>query len=97
MIRRPPRATRTDPLFPYATLFRSIRINAISPGVVDTQMMRLYLATVDYTLDALASAQPIGRPADPFEIAAATLWLCSPAASYVVGQAIPVDGGITAQ
>src|SRR3546814_652508 len=74
-----------------------IRINAISPGVVDTQMMRRYLATVDYTLDALASAQPIGRPADPFEIAAATLWLCSPAASYVVGQAIPVDGGITAQ
>jgi NAD(P)-dependent dehydrogenase (short-subunit alcohol dehydrogenase family) len=40
--------------------------------------------------------QPIGRPGRPEEVAAAALWLCSPAASLVLGVALPVDGGFTA-
>ena len=41
--------------------------------------------------------QPIGRLSRPGEIAAPVLWLCSPGASFVVGVALPVDGGYTAQ
>jgi NAD(P)-dependent dehydrogenase (short-subunit alcohol dehydrogenase family) len=41
--------------------------------------------------------QPIGRLGSADEIAAAVLWLCSPGASFVVGVALPVDGGYTAQ
>jgi NAD(P)-dependent dehydrogenase (short-subunit alcohol dehydrogenase family) len=37
--------------------------------------------------------QPIGRPGRPEEVAAAVLWLCSPAATFVLGIALPVDGG----
>jgi NAD(P)-dependent dehydrogenase (short-subunit alcohol dehydrogenase family) len=40
--------------------------------------------------------QPIGRPGRPEEVAAAVLWLCSPAASMVLGVALPVDGGFVA-
>jgi len=40
--------------------------------------------------------QPIGRLGRPDEIAAAAIWLCSPAASFVLGVALPIDGGFTA-
>jgi NAD(P)-dependent dehydrogenase (short-subunit alcohol dehydrogenase family) len=43
----------------------------------------------------IAKSVPIQRAGRPEEIAAAVLWLCSPAASYVVGQALTVDGGMT--
>ena len=43
----------------------------------------------------VAALHPIGRIADPMEIASAVLWLCSDAASFVIGIAMPVDGGYT--
>jgi NAD(P)-dependent dehydrogenase (short-subunit alcohol dehydrogenase family) len=74
-----------------------IRINAVSPGIVDTEMLRRYVSGAGYSVAQMAAGTPIGRPADPDEIASATLWLCSPTASFVIGQAIVVDGGQTAQ
>jgi NAD(P)-dependent dehydrogenase (short-subunit alcohol dehydrogenase family) len=47
-------------------------------------------------MSALATANPIGRLADPGEIADLVLWLCQDRAGYIVGQAIAIDGGMTA-
>ncbi|WP_290871490.1 SDR family NAD(P)-dependent oxidoreductase [Aquabacterium sp.] len=70
-----------------------IRVNAVCPGCIETPMgdeidpaaMREFL-----------KSQPIGRMGRPEEVAAAVLWLCSPAASMVLGVALPVDGGFVA-
>lgn len=48
-------------------------------------------------MDALIEQLPIGRLAKPEEVASVVLWLCSPWASYMIGQAISVDGGFTIQ
>lgn len=66
-----------------------IRVNAVSPGVTITDMH-----PADQAAQAGASV-PIGRPADPAEIAQAIVWLISPAASYVVGANLLVAGGRT--
>jgi len=76
---------------------QNIRINAVCPGIVDTPMMdRFGGGTADgkqRELAGAAAAEPIGRAGKPEEIATAVLWLCSDAASFVVGSAIVVDGG----
>ncbi|MEZ2352167.1 glucose 1-dehydrogenase [Caballeronia sp. RCC_10] len=75
---------------------RGIRINAICPGTIETPMVATIVEKGELVLaDALAGA-PIGRIGQPDEIAAAVLWLCSPGASYVIGVALPVDGGFVA-
>ncbi len=48
-------------------------------------------------MDGMASNMPIGRLGRPEEIASAVLWLCSPGAGFVIGHALAVDGGVTAQ
>jgi NAD(P)-dependent dehydrogenase (short-subunit alcohol dehydrogenase family) len=70
-----------------------VRVNAICPGCIDTPMGDGIdpAAMTEFLRD-----QPIGRMGRPSEIAAAVLWLCSPAASFVLGVALPVDGGFTA-
>lgn len=74
---------------------KGIRVNAVCPGTVRTPMLRGFAGS-DEAIDAMAAPSPIGRAAEPTEIAQAIVWLCSPAASYVTGQALAVDGGVLA-
>ena len=75
---------------------RGIRINAVCTGTIDTPMVADMLAKGELDMNEAVRNQPIGRLGRADEIAAAVLWLCSPAASFVVGVALPIDGGYTA-
>jgi NAD(P)-dependent dehydrogenase (short-subunit alcohol dehydrogenase family) len=73
----------------------NIRINAICPGIIDTEMMQRFSGGTPEGRAAVIAQEPIGRMGTPEEIAAAVLWLCSDAASFAVGHAMVVDGGQT--
>jgi NAD(P)-dependent dehydrogenase (short-subunit alcohol dehydrogenase family) len=75
---------------------RGVRINAVCPGPIDTPMVRDMIDRGELDVPEAVKNQPIGRLGRADEIAAAVLWLCSPAASFVLGVALPVDGGYTA-
>ena len=71
-----------------------IRINAIAPGVTETEMVK----RVDKQLiERLKSITPIGRIGDPQEIANAVVWLLSDKASFVLGHTLLVDGGVVSR
>lgn len=74
---------------------RGIRINAVCPGIIHTAMLDKMMKTQADALNAMLKDVPIGRLGRPEEIANAVLWLCSPAASFMVGHALAVDGGYT--
>ncbi|MEU6577482.1 glucose 1-dehydrogenase [Streptomyces sp. NPDC046805] len=76
---------------------RGIRINAICPGTIDTPMVSGMIAKGELDRGEAEANQPIGRLGTADEMAQAVLWLCSPGASFVVGVALPVDGGYTAR
>ena len=76
---------------------RGIRINAICPGTIETPMVSDMIANGELDRAERHAAHPWAGSASAEEIAAAVLWLCSPGASFVVGVALPVDGGYTAQ
>jgi NAD(P)-dependent dehydrogenase (short-subunit alcohol dehydrogenase family) len=67
---------------------RGVRLNAICPGCIDTPMGDGILPAA---MTEFLNEQPIGRMGRPEEIAAAVLWLCCPASSFVIGVALPVD------
>lgn len=75
---------------------RGIRINAVCPGTIDTPMVADMLEGQADAMAEILKQQPIGRLGRAEEVAAAVLWLCSPAASFVIGVGLPVDGGFTA-
>ncbi len=74
---------------------KGIRVNAVNPGLIDTQIGHDVFKDGHEAYAAAAAGIPIGRAGRPEEIASAVLWLCSPGASYVIGEALTVDGGMT--
>ncbi|WNV85196.1 glucose 1-dehydrogenase [Umezawaea sp. Da 62-37] len=76
---------------------RGIRVNAICPGTIDTPMVDDMIAKGELDRAQAEAGQPINRLGTADEIAQAVLWLCSPAAGFVIGVALPVDGGYVAQ
>jgi NAD(P)-dependent dehydrogenase (short-subunit alcohol dehydrogenase family) len=76
----------------------SIRVNAICPGIMKTPLVdglisRSGGAFADYAI----TSTPMARIGEPEEVARTAAWLCSDAASYITGTALPVDGGFNAQ
>lgn len=78
---------------------QGLRINAVGPGTIDTPMIESFvrMAGTDAVMEPIRAAHPIGRIGRPSEVAEAVLWLCSDAASFVVGHMLMVDGGYSAQ
>ena len=79
--------------FALALAPRGITVNAICPGWVDTAMARARHAELGITAAEAAAGTPTGAMAQPAEIAALLMHLCSPAACNITGQAIVIDGG----
>jgi NAD(P)-dependent dehydrogenase (short-subunit alcohol dehydrogenase family) len=78
----------------------NIRVNAVAPGLTRTPMYDAWLAELpnaDEMARGHAAAIPIGRIAEPDDVAAAVSFLASPAASYITGVSLPVDGGFLAK
>lgn len=76
---------------------RGIRINAICPGTIETPMVTDMIIKGELDTTEAVANQPIARLGRADEIAASVLWLCSPGASFIIGVALPVDGGYTAR
>jgi NAD(P)-dependent dehydrogenase (short-subunit alcohol dehydrogenase family) len=74
---------------------QNIRVNAVCPGMIDTPMWQRAISP-ELTAQLLET-DVLGRLGQPSEIAAAVVWLCSDAASFVTGLAMAVDGGLTTQ
>lgn len=74
-----------------------IRVNAVAPGAIETPIWEPLFEAIPGFRDGVIARQPVGRMGTPEEVAAAVLWLCSDAASFVTGHALTVDGGYLAQ
>ena len=75
---------------------RGIRINAVCPGWIDTAMTHEGMLDPERLAGRIAE-EPIGRIGTPEEVAEAVVWLCSDAAAFVLGVALPIDGGLVAR
>jgi NAD(P)-dependent dehydrogenase (short-subunit alcohol dehydrogenase family) len=76
---------------------KGIRVNAVAPAVIETDMVDRFAGKEGPTRDYLASLHPIGRTGQTREVAEAVLFLCSDGASFITGESLKVDGGLTAQ
>ena len=75
---------------------RGIRVNAVLPGSVRTPMLRAFAGDDEAALDQMGKQAPIGRLAEPEEIADAVVWLLEDASAYVTGSCLSADGGVAA-
>jgi NAD(P)-dependent dehydrogenase (short-subunit alcohol dehydrogenase family) len=76
---------------------QGIRINAVCPGTTETPLVKGLMQREPGRLDAVIADIPLGRMSKPEEIASAVLWLCSPGASFMIGQTVMPDGGYCAR
>ncbi|HEX9376253.1 MAG TPA: SDR family oxidoreductase [Actinomycetota bacterium] len=72
-----------------------VRVNALAPGWIDTPMSMAPRQLVPGFEEEIIRSTPLGRFGEPEEVAAAALYLCSPAASFVTGSVLVIDGGQT--
>jgi gluconate 5-dehydrogenase len=72
-----------------------INVNAVAPTFIRTELVRHYLEDREF-YNGLVSRIPLGRVGEPVDVAAATLFLASPAADFITGHVLMVDGGVTA-
>jgi 3-oxoacyl-[acyl-carrier protein] reductase len=70
---------------------RGITVNAVAPGFIDTEMTA---SLPDRVKESFLEQIPLGRVGKPEDVAEAVYWLCSPAAGYITGQTIHVNGGM---
>jgi gluconate 5-dehydrogenase len=73
---------------------KGIRVNAIAPGFIETDISRRALAGDPERKARILGRNPMGRLGTPDEIGWSAVFLCSPAASYINGVILPIDGGI---
>ncbi|GAA0341494.1 SDR family oxidoreductase [Oceanobacillus oncorhynchi subsp. oncorhynchi] len=76
---------------------KGIWVNAVLPGIIETPMVENMLINESDAMEELINQLPIRRIGKAEEVASVVHWLCSPAATYVIGQSISVDGGYTVQ
>ncbi len=74
---------------------QNIRVNAICPGLIETELVARGFADAPDKLASFTSRIPMQRPGRPEEIAAAVLWLASQQSSFVSGVALPIDGAFS--
>jgi NAD(P)-dependent dehydrogenase (short-subunit alcohol dehydrogenase family) len=73
---------------------KGIRVNAVCPGPTRTGMHDSLVAAAPDIIEMMHEKVPMGRIAEPEEVAFAAVWLCSDEASFITGHALPVDGGL---
>lgn len=74
-----------------------IRVNAVCPGVIETEMIERAREEDPEEMEQITAATPMARLGQPEEIAGVTAWLCSEDASFVTGESVVADGGLTQQ
>jgi gluconate 5-dehydrogenase len=72
-----------------------VRVNAIAPGWIETDMSRRAMDGDPARKRRILARTPLGRFGEPDDIGAAAVYLCSPAAKFVTGAVLPVDGGVS--
>lgn len=71
----------------------SIRVNAVAPGPIATDMVRRAMEENPALAEHLQASVPLRRVGEPINVADAVVWLCSDAAAYITGAVLPIDGG----
>jgi len=72
-----------------------VRVNAVAPGWIETDMVRKAMAGDPGRKRRILARTPLGRFGEPEDVGAAVVYLCSPAAKFVTGVVLPVDGGVS--